>query len=293
MSEEIKELLGKKINKYVITKYISSGGFGHVVEAYDAKNKEFKALKIPKKEKNGQQVLLDEAKIYKNLNTSESTGILVTKMIKNNDQKIMVMDLLGYSLEKLLYKRKQFRLKTIILLTIEILKILKSIHAVGYIHRDIKPDNFVMDKSGEKLYCIDFGLAKKKYDIFKQVPNKFVGTCRFASKSAHEGSTQSFKDDLESVLYLIIYLYRSHLPWMNLKYKDKQERNKKVYEIKSTTSIEELCDKLPKEFIVFAKYLDSLEFNEPPLYDPLIKMFEKLYKKKNYTFHNYEWIQKK
>ena len=107
------------------------------------------------------------------------------------------------------------------------LKILKIIHEKGYIHRDIKPDNFVMDKDGKCLYCVDFGLAKKKMTVYKEIPNKFTGTARYASRSAFVGGTQSYKDDLESVLYSLIYLYRGSLPWCNLKYKDKDERNKK------------------------------------------------------------------
>lgn len=297
-SEYIKKLIGTDINNYTVTKYINSGSFGHVVEGKDKKTNELVALKIPikTKERDGQKCLLDEAKVYKALSDQgELQGIAKMKVIKCKDLKILVMDLLGPSLENILRKRKQFRLKTIILLAIQLIDLMKEIHSKGFIHRDIKPDNFVLDAKGlNKLYCIDFGLAtkyKKRDDSHcKMTKNhKFLGTARYSSIASHIGDSQSRKDDLEAIGYLLIYLYRGSLPWMKIKHKDKYERYRMIGEKKISTTEEELCDKLPKEFFIYMKYVRNMDYDEKPHYTSLKNMFIKLYNSKNYSVDKFEW----
>lgn len=293
-------LIGTDINGYTVTKYIASGSFGDVFQGQNSKTNELVALKIPIKtqEKDGEHWLIEEAKIYNDLNKNKSEeGVANVKIVSNKklNKKIMVMDLLGPSLEAILTQRKRLRLKSIIILAIKMIGLLQYIHDKGYLHRDIKPDNFVMDTpNGNKLYCIDFGLAKKyikkngeQYSF--NTKNKFCGTARYASIAAHLGETQSRKDDLESVGYLLIYLFRSKLPWMGIKHKDKKIKYQLILEKKESLSEEELCDQLPRQFLVFFKYIRSLDFDERPHYSSLIKMFEKLFDSKNYKDSNLEW----
>lgn len=294
----ITKLIGTEINNYIITKYINSGSFGNVFEAKNKKDGELVALKIPIKneERDGQKSLIDEANIYKKISSREN-GIAEMKVIKdkNNDRKIIVMDLLGSSLESLLEKHKKIGMKTIILLAISMLDIIKHIHNNGYIHRDIKPDNFAIGYTDlNKLYCIDFGLSKRyitKNDEHIPFVNtrKFVGTCRYASISAHKQKEQSRKDDLESIAYILVYLYKGRLPWMGIKHKDKKEKYRLIGEKKEATKEEELCSGMPKEFVIFLKYIKNLDFNEKPHYSALKKMFMNLYKSRNYKNNNMEW----
>jgi len=295
-------LIGADINGYRITKYISSGSFGDVFSAKHSKTDEMVALKIPikNKEKDGEKCLLDEAKVYNELNKDRSSecGISNMKIVKNKElnKKIIIMDLLGPSLDNMLEQRKKFRLKSVILLSIEMIQLLKYIHDRGYIHRDIKPDNFVMDyEKKSKLYCIDFGLAKKYTDkndehiAFKK-DGKFCGTARYASIAAHKGYTQSRKDDLEALGYLLVYLYRGRLPWQSTKSKDKKERYRMIMEKKELISEETLCEQLPREFLIYFKYVKSLDFDEKPRYQSLVNMFKKLFNTKNYTNESLEWV---
>ena len=77
---------------------------------------------------------------------------------------VMVMDLLGPSLEELLrYQLGKFSLKTVCMLAQEMLLRLEYMHSQSFLHRDIKPDNFVigMDKMANVIYLIDLGLCKR------------------------------------------------------------------------------------------------------------------------------------
>ena len=90
---------------------------------------------------------------------------------------------------------------------------------------------------------------------------------------------QSRKDDLEAIGYLLIYLYKGKLPWQGIKENDKTKRYRLIGEKKMNISCEELCKNMPKEFIVYMKYIQSLDFDEEPIYDSLKRMFEKLFKR--------------
>lgn len=124
----------------------------------------------------------------------------------------MIIELLGKSLEDLfqiwypppLFSEKRFSLATTLNIGIQIITRLEQIHRKGFVHRDIKANNFMIGR-GEKakvVYIIDFGLAKRYFDpkTNKHIPMKggksLVGTARYASVASHEGFEQCRRDDL-------------------------------------------------------------------------------------------------
>ena len=164
----------------------------------------------------------------------------------------------------------------------EMINLLEYIHNKHIIHRDIKPDNFVMGRGNEKtmVYLIDFGLAKKfrSSKTLKHCPmtnkKKLTGTARYASVNALKGIEQSRRDDLESLGYVLLYFLKGNLPWQGLPIKNKEDRYTKIMEKKRDTSPAELCAGFPKQFEEYVKYTQGLEYEEDPKYDYLKGLFE-------------------
>lgn len=98
---------------------------------------------------------------------------------------------------------------------------IQYVHDKNFLHRDIKPDNFLLDKNpnSKKLFLIDFGLAKRyrNSQTLKHIEYRdgrsLTGTARYASINSHRGIEPSRRDDLESIGYLIMYFLRGNLPW--------------------------------------------------------------------------------
>lgn len=155
------------------------------------------------------------------------------------DYHCLVMDLLGPSLEDLFnFCSRRFTMKTVLMLADQMIGRIEYMHVKNFIHRDIKPDNFLMGigRHCNKLFIIDFGLAKKYRDSRTRVhipyrDNKnLTGTARYASINAHMGIEQSRRDDMESLGYVLMYFNRGNLPWQGLKAANKKQKYEKISE---------------------------------------------------------------
>ena len=277
------ELIDTKINGIEIKEYIASGGFGDVYKAH--KSEQTVAVKIPLKDNpKAQTNIISEYNIYKDINKTDNPNKFYIKLhtSKKLGYKFLSMKLLGESIEKKMNSDVVFTSKQIANIGIQMIGIIRHVHKCGYIHRDLKPDNFVFDpEDPEKIFCIDFGLAKKWIDEtgnhieFKPI-NKFCGTIRYASVNALRGLEQSRRDDLESIGYILIYLFKKRLPWQDIKTKDKKKRHKLVSRCKQDINVNELCKDLPYELTTYFNYVRNLDFDEKPLYTSLKKLLSKI-----------------
>jgi casein kinase 1 len=264
--------MNSKVNdNYKIYKLIGKGSFGSVYMTYD-KDKNIYAAKV--ETKNNTEKLINEYKIYNILNKNNIIGLpKIYNLIQTPSFNIMIMEMLGPCLDKLFNKfKKKFSLSCVLLIGIDILNMIEQIHNMGFIHRDIKPQNFLIN-SNNNLVIIDFGLGKKyvrdsihmKYCTNKNI----VGTLRYASLNMHLGIEVSRRDDLESIGYMLIYFLKGILPWQGLTKKSGENQTEIIGNSKLCTSLDKLCFKLHSNFKKFIAYCRNLKFDETPNYDLL------------------------
>ncbi|XP_021315633.1 casein kinase 1-like protein 4 isoform X2 [Sorghum bicolor] len=252
-------------SKYKLGRKIGSGSFGEIYLATHVDTYEIVAVKIENSKTNHPQ-LLYEAKLYNAL--QGGTGIANIKWCGiDGDENILVIDLLGPSLEDLfVYCGRRFSLKTVLML------------------------------ADQMVYVIDFGLAKRYRDSTtnRHIPyreNKnLTGTARYASRNTHLGIEQSRRDDLESIGYVLLYFLRGSLPWQGLKAATKKQKYDKISEKKLSTPIEALCKSHPMEFASYFNYCHSLTFDQRPDYNFLRRTFRTLFDREGYQFdYVYDW----
>ncbi|XP_030547560.2 casein kinase 1-like protein HD16 [Rhodamnia argentea] len=198
---------------------------------------------------------------------------------------IMVMDMLGPSLWDVWNTSGQaMSSEMVACIAVESLSILEKMHAKGYVHGDVKPENFLLGQPStqqeKKLFLVDLGLATKWRDgssgrhiEYDQRPDMFRGTVRYASVHAHLGRTASRRDDLESLAYTLIFLHRGRLPWQGY-----QGDNKSflVCKKKMATSPETLCCFCPPPLKQFLEIVVNMKFDEEPNYSKFISLFDGL-----------------
>lgn len=284
-------------NKYRIGRKIGSGSFGDIYLGTNIISGEEIAIKLESSKVKHPQ-LEYEARVYKAL--AGGVGIPFVRWFGTEcDYNAMVMDLLGPSLEDLFnFCNRKFSLKTVLLLADQLISRIEYIHAKSFIHRDIKPDNFLMGigKRGNQVNVIDFGLAKKFRDpkTHLHIPyreNKnLTGTARYASINTHLGVEQSRRDDLESLGYVMMYFCRGSLPWQGLKAATKKQKYDRIMEKKMTTPTEVLTRGFPNEFAIYLNYTRSLRFDDKPDYSYLRKLFRDLFVREGFHYdYVFDW----
>ncbi|XP_056166537.1 casein kinase 1-like protein HD16 [Syzygium oleosum] len=278
---------------YRIGRELGKGSFGHVyvgraispstssdqtgVEAAEV------AIKFEHKDNIGCECgIPHEWKVYDDL--GESHGIPLPRVHykgQQGDYHVMIMDLLGPSIQALLVNNLPTPpMEAIACISVEAISILEKLHSRGYIHGDIKPSNFLLGPPGtpeeKKLFLTDLGLATRWQDPstgshvkYNQTPDDFSGTIRFASVHAQLGRTSSRRNDLESLVYTLVYLIRGRLPWQGHQGVDKAL----VCNQKMATPPDTLCDTCPEPYLQFTAFVLNLTFDEEPNYARYISLF--------------------
>lgn len=181
----------------------------------------------------------------------------------------------------------------------DVIRILARVHNSGFLHLNINPTNIVFDDTDHPstVRLVDFGFAEGFLSCDTREHRRFeedihaVGTIRFASVCTHAQLTRSRIDDLESLVYVLIFVHLGALPWdgyinEEVSRKDAHQptlvpdvnfRNILFHDIgmiKGNIRVEELCAGMPAEVAQYAQYVRDLEFGTKPNYDYLVKLLE-------------------
>lgn len=286
-------------SKFRLKRRIGAGSFGEIYIGENIISKEEVAIKLETVRTRPPQ-LQGESRVYKFL--AGGCGIPDVKWYgTEGDYNCMVMELLGKSIEELFVScQRKFTLKTVLMLADQMITRIEYMHNKGFLHRDIKPDNFTigLGKKSHEVFVIDFGLAKKYRDsrTRQHIPfregKQLTGTARYASIHTHMGIEQSRRDDLEGIAYTLIYLLQGTLPWQGIKAENRKERYEKILEKKITTTIETLCEGIPAEFGTFLAEVKKLDFQEQPNYSFYRQIFRDLFLKCGFIYdYQYDWVE--
>ncbi|CAF3331972.1 unnamed protein product [Rotaria socialis] len=284
--------------KYRLVRKIGSGSFGDIYFGINITNGEEVAIKLESVTGHLPQLLF-ESKLYKIL--QGGIGIPhIQYYAQEKDYNVLIMDLLGPSLEDLFnFCSRRFTMKTVLMLADQMIGRIEFVHNKNFIHRNIKPDDFLMGigRHCNKVFLIDFGLAKKYRDnrTRQHIPYRedrnITGEPRFASINTHFGIEQSRRDDMESLGYVLMYFNRGSLPWQRLGAATKKQNYEKVLEKKMSTPVEILCKGFPAEFAMYLNYCRGLRFEETPDYMYLRQLFRILFRTLNHQYdYTFDWV---
>lgn len=275
--------------RFKLGKKIGSGAFGSIYKGTDVVKKERVAIKLEREDAK-HPLLAYEYKLYNMFQGQK--GIPQVKWHgQSGKYNVLILELLGPTLEDLFtHCQRSFSLKTILLLADQMLTRIQYMHERNFIHRDLKPDNLLMG-AGHKhrtLYLIDFGLAKQyRHDqtlkhIKYREDRSFIGTARYASLNAHTNVELSRRDDLESIGFILVYLFKGKLPWQGLNVPKGSSHNTEIMLTKMNTPFKTMCQGLPLAFQDYFSYCRQLKFTDTPDYEHLRQLFQDVYRNQGY-----------
>ena len=283
--------------KYKPIKVIGFGSFGKIYSTIRIEDKSTYAMKTEKR--NPLKKILETEAYY--LFTLQGFGF--PKLISFGHTKnynILIETLLGKSLYDIFIKaKKTCNLTNICLIAIQLIERLKFIHSKDIIYRDVKPENFMIGiKDPNVIYIVDFGLCKKYRSsktgkhLLPKDTKKFQGTLKYASSNVVKGKETSRRDDMISLGYVLIYLYKRNLPWKSEFKSLNRETYYETIDLKETNDSGKLFDGLPEEMVNYIKYTKNLKFEEEPDYEFMKGCFQKILIRLNLNINkiNFTWI---
>lgn len=287
--------------RFELIERLGQGAFGEVWRGTDTRDGKACAVKLEIKDQAVPGSLINEYELLHDLKKpSQQQGFVELFYFGSELPYIyMVMEFLGKSLGECLDAcGGKLNLKSTLLLAEQVLRRIEYLHSKGSIHRDIKPENIMMGLGSRVhvVYLVDFGLSEKYYELdfghLNQVRATLTGTAKYSSLNAHS-FTQSRRDDLESIGYLLIVCLRGTLPWFDFgNAKTDEEEEKLIIEKKKATKIQELCVGLPPEFEEYMRRVKRLSYKQRPEYSMLRGLFLRALQQVGPAlYHEFQWLE--
>lgn len=254
--------------EWTIKRFLSSGSFGSV---YEVKGRD-EMRGVVKIETSRDGSLRHEVEVLQRLQHLNGFPKLYSAGEFRGLQ-TAVMQCLGESLASIKDSHR-FRTTDILKVGIQMVGRLRDLHSEGFVHRDIHDGNILTGNQsqgeGGKLYLIDFGETGQ---VDGDAPNDMYGNFLFAPNAALRMQTYSPKDDLESLVYVLVYLYQGSLPWSRFltgRASD-QEYVRRCLEMRRTLSSSEICEGLPGSILEMLSDVREITRVDTPDYDNYIQ----------------------
>ena len=292
------------LSNYIFStkKIIGTGSFINTYIGYNMENNREVAVKINKEKKKLTTSVIEIEVLKKTKGIIGFPEIQYFQKYKRYD--IVIQDLLGPSLKKLInFYGGPFDINTIGLIGIEIITRIKALHSLGILHNDLKPSNFSWGifinnniEYRKTIFMIDFGLCTlykkliKDNLIYLDEENndnksfisdhhyKRYGNLEYMSIDVLNGKRATRKTEMESFIYIIIFLFKLKLPWSSVKSKSYLDRLNKIRQIHYITKLDKLCEGIPYQILFILNHIRNLPYDERPNYELYEKVLKDLIK---------------
>lgn len=281
---------GTQINGYEVVSLLAIGGYTDIYKVKDIKTNQLYAMKTELINSEVKTLPL-EIECMKQFKEDFFPKFRENGIFEKFNISYLIMDLLGASIDTIqVYHRKKLDMETVYNVCFNMLLIIQAFHSYGYVHRDIKPGNFLIQKNqGCPLVLVDFGISKQHINPNTNKPyprgeeKYFFGTERYASIDACTGYTQGRKDDLMSWFYSFLDLACGYLPW-----DDAADFTDMIF-IKKFLNISYLNRKFPNAMNDIYNYIRKLGYDDDPNYEYIMRLYIKAMEEDHFNMENFNW----
>lgn len=203
-------------NRYRLEEFIGEGGMANVYRALDVRTGHNVAVKVLKEQFNNDKEFL--ARFQREAQTASRMSHhnlvnLLDRGVEGNYRYLVFEYVEGKTVKQLLNEYGRFKASTAVQITLRILSGLQHAHQNNIIHRDIKPQNILIDKEGH-VKVSDFGIARIASTFTLARTDTVLGSVHYASpEQMAVGGITDFSSDIYSTGVVLYEMLTGHVPF--------------------------------------------------------------------------------